>query len=451
MERSDLTDELERAEGLMLQGQSEQAAELLARLAEDAEEYVDKNCPTTSEVQWFSFPTLFERLAYRRVEKDPRELRDVGEPLDRLYNDLALANVHAGDYDEAMEALKRAVRWNPMDCSYRLNLADLFRVAGDVQEYLALTYSVFERASDARHLARAFVNFSGWFAASEKPRAAAAALRAAHALDVRDTALEAALDQAAGTERDPGPAHGCRDARAARCRGAAGRGQCGDCRVPAHVRGRRHGCRAARRGGHAHAPGARPRGGARGPGPSRAHPRGRCGGGARWQRVGSCARLPRQPSRAAPGKRTIAKNRSARHEYFIDETFEAGIELTGTEVKSLRERACQITDAFCLVRSREVWLHGVHIHPYSNGGVWNVDPDRKRRLLLHRRQIDYPRQQAAAEGHGTRAAGALLRRAQSREARHCLARGKKLYDKRADMARRDSDREIARALKEMNR
>ena len=187
----------------MLQGQPERAAELLARLAEDAEEYVDKNCPTTDEVQWFSFPTLFERLAYRRVEKDPRELRDVGEPLDRLYNDLALANVHAGDYDEAMEALKRAVRWNPMDCSYRLNLADLFRVAGDMQEYLALTYTVFERASDARHLARAFVNFSGWFAASEKPRTAAAALRAARALDARDSSLEAALDQAAGTERDP--------------------------------------------------------------------------------------------------------------------------------------------------------------------------------------------------------------------------------------------------------
>ena len=179
----------------MLQGQPEQAAELLARLAEDAEEYVDKNCPTTAEVQWFSFPTLFERLAYRRVEKDPRELRDVGEPLDRLYNDLALASVQAGDYDEAMEALKRAVRWNPMDCSYRLNLADLFRVAGDVQEYLALTYSVFERASDARHLARAFVNFSGWFAASEEPRAAAAALRPARALDARDGALRAALTQ----------------------------------------------------------------------------------------------------------------------------------------------------------------------------------------------------------------------------------------------------------------
>ena len=203
MTQTTMTDDLERAEGLMLQGQPEQARDLLARLAEDAEEYVDKNCPTTDEVQWFSFPTLFERLAYRRVEKDPRELRDVGEPLDRLYNDLALASVQAGDYDEAMAALKRAVRWNPMDCSYRLNLADLFRVSGDVQEYLALTYSVFERASDARHLVRAFLNFSGWFASTGKPRAAAAALRAARALDLTDSGLEAALDQAAGTDRDP--------------------------------------------------------------------------------------------------------------------------------------------------------------------------------------------------------------------------------------------------------
>ena len=203
MSQTTMTDDLERAEGLMLQGQPEQARELLVRLAEDAEEYVDRNCPTTEEVQWFSFPTLFERLAYRRVEEDPRDLRDVGEPLDRLYNDLALASVQAGDYDEAMAALKRAVRWNPMDCSYRLNLADLFRVSGDVQEYLALTYSVFERASDARHLIRAFVNFSGWFASTEKPRVAAAALRAARALDLADSSLEAALDQAAGTDRDP--------------------------------------------------------------------------------------------------------------------------------------------------------------------------------------------------------------------------------------------------------
>ena len=203
MERTELTEELERAEGLLLQGEGELAMRLLTRLADDAEAYVDANCPTTGELQWFAFPSLFERLAYRRVERDPRELRDVGEPLGRLYADLALACVRTEDYDAASAALKSAVRWNPMDCASRLNLADLCRMAGDVQEYLALTYSVFERASEASHLARAFVNFSGWFQAGEKPRVAAAALRAARNLDVRDGVLAAALDQAAGTDHDP--------------------------------------------------------------------------------------------------------------------------------------------------------------------------------------------------------------------------------------------------------
>lgn len=201
--QTELTEYLEQAEGLMLQGEDEQAEELLARLATDAEEYVDKNCATTGELQWFSFPGAFERLAYRRIEGDPRELRDVGEPLDRLYQDLALARVHVGDYEEAMAALKSAVRWNPMDCASRLNLADLYKVAGNMDEYLGLSFSVFERASDPRHLARAFVNFSAWFEASQKPRVAAAALRAATKLDVRDSALDAAIDQAKGTDRDP--------------------------------------------------------------------------------------------------------------------------------------------------------------------------------------------------------------------------------------------------------
>ncbi len=203
MERTELTEEIERAEGLLLQDQAEQAEELLARLADDAEAYVDANCPTTDELQWFAFPTLFDRLAYRRVERDPRELRDVGEPLARLYADLALARVRAEDYEGASAALRAAIRWNPMDCASRLNLADLCRISGDTQEYLALTYSVFERASEAGHLARAFVNFAGWFQASEKDRVAAAALHAARNLDVRDGVLAVALEQAAGTDRDP--------------------------------------------------------------------------------------------------------------------------------------------------------------------------------------------------------------------------------------------------------
>lgn len=203
MERTELTEEIERAEGLLLQDQAEQAEELLARLADDAEAYVDANCPTTDELQWFSFPSLFERLAYRRVESDPRELREVGEPLDRLYSDLALARAQLGDYDGGAAALKAAVRWNPMDCASRLNLADLYRVSGDVQEYLALTHTVFERASDAQHLVRAYLNFAGWFQANQNPRAAAAALRAARTLDMPDGSLDAAIDQARGTDADP--------------------------------------------------------------------------------------------------------------------------------------------------------------------------------------------------------------------------------------------------------
>ena len=203
MSDTTLTDELMRAEALLIQGQDELARDLLLRLAEDAEEYVDRNCPTTDELQWFSFPTIFERLCYRRVENDPRELRDVGEPLDRLYGDLALADVRLGDYDLAIEALKRAVRWNPMGCGYRLDLADLFLVNGDVQECLALAFSVFERASEAKHLARAYLVFAQWFERSQNDRAAAAALHMAQKLDVRDSSVDAAIDQAGDTPRDP--------------------------------------------------------------------------------------------------------------------------------------------------------------------------------------------------------------------------------------------------------
>lgn len=203
MANNNLSDELLRAEGLLVQGEAELALELLARLAEDAEEYVDRNCPTTDELQWFSFPSIFERLAYRRVEQDPRELRDVGEPLDRLYADLALAQVHCGDYESAAAALRQAVRWNPMGCEHRLNLADLCRIAGDVREHLALSFSVFERASEASHLVRAYLNFAAYFQAAENPRAAAACLHVAQRIDPTDQALRAALEHTAGTEADP--------------------------------------------------------------------------------------------------------------------------------------------------------------------------------------------------------------------------------------------------------
>ena len=150
-------------------------------------------------------------------------------------------------------------------------------------------------------------------------------------------------------------------------------------------------------------------------------------------------------------RKLIARNRSARHEYFVDETFEAGIELRGTEVRSLRERACQITDAFCLIRGGQCWLHGVHLHPYSHGNIWNVDPDRKRRLLLHRRQIDYLDGKLRAKGMALIPLELYFNEQNRVKLLIGLCRGKKLYNKRADMARRDVDREIRRAIKEKNR
>lgn len=202
-ERTNMTDELDAAEGLFAGGQGELACELLERLAADAEEYVDRNCPTTDEVQWFSFPTVFERLCYRRVEKDPRELRDVGEPLDRLYADLAFVLVSEGDYAAATEALRQAVRWNPMGCGYRLDLAELYRTNGDIDEYLGLTFSVFERASDVRHLVRAFCNFARHFMDTGADSAAAACLRCARRLDWSDNVLDGLIDRVKGTPCDP--------------------------------------------------------------------------------------------------------------------------------------------------------------------------------------------------------------------------------------------------------
>ena len=150
-------------------------------------------------------------------------------------------------------------------------------------------------------------------------------------------------------------------------------------------------------------------------------------------------------------RKTIARNKAARHAYFIDETFEAGLVLKGTEVRSLRERNCNITDSFCLIRGGEAWLMGVHIRPYSHGGVWNVDPDRRRKLLLHRRQINYLDGKLRTKGLALVPLELYFDDNNRVKLVIGLGRGKKLYDKRADMARRDSDREIQRALKERSR
>ena len=156
--------------------------------------------------------------------------------------------------------------------------------------------------------------------------------------------------------------------------------------------------------------------------------------------------LPKQT-----GIKEISKNRKAFHEYFVLERFEAGIELSGTEVRSLRENNCQLTDCFVLIRGGEAWLHNVHIAPYRNGNIANVDPDRKRKLLLHRKQIRYLEQKTREAGLAIVPIGIYFSTNGLVKLEIALARGKKLHDKRQAMAERDSKREIARALKMRSR
>jgi SsrA-binding protein len=151
------------------------------------------------------------------------------------------------------------------------------------------------------------------------------------------------------------------------------------------------------------------------------------------------------------GQKTIAKNRRAFHDYSIEETFEAGIALTGTEVRSLREGGGQLTDSFALIRRGELWLHGLHIKPYSHGNRANTDPDRMRKLLMHRRQIRYLTQKVQQAGMTLVPLSLYFSRSGLVKVALGLARGKKTYDKRASLAARDSRREVDRALKERNR
>ncbi len=150
-------------------------------------------------------------------------------------------------------------------------------------------------------------------------------------------------------------------------------------------------------------------------------------------------------------KKLIAKNRRAFHEYEILETYEAGLVLTGTEVRSLRENNCQLTDCYALIRGGEAWLHGVHIAPYRNGGWDNVDPDRKRKLLLHRREIRLLEQKTREKGLALVPISMYFSTNSLVKVELALARGKKLHDRRQAMAERDAKRDIDRALKERSR
>lgn len=150
-------------------------------------------------------------------------------------------------------------------------------------------------------------------------------------------------------------------------------------------------------------------------------------------------------------EKTIAKNRRAFHDYDILETFEAGIELTGTEVRSLRDNNAQLTDTFALIRGGEAWLNNLHIAPFQNGNIANVDPDRRRKLLLHKRQIRYLAEKTQEKGLAVVPLKMYFNDRNLVKVEIALARGKKLYDKRTSLKERDVKREIDRALKERSR
>lgn len=148
---------------------------------------------------------------------------------------------------------------------------------------------------------------------------------------------------------------------------------------------------------------------------------------------------------ADAGTKLIAQNRKARHEYLIEDTVEAGLQLVGTEVKSCREGKVSLTDAYAAVRDGEAWLLQCHINPYSHGNRQNHDPMRPRKLLLHRSEITRLDEEVS-QGGRTLVPLRLYFKHGIAKAEIAIARGKKTYDKRQSEAKRDADRQIQRSL-----
>jgi SsrA-binding protein len=146
----------------------------------------------------------------------------------------------------------------------------------------------------------------------------------------------------------------------------------------------------------------------------------------------------------------IAQNRKARHDYFIHETFEAGLALTGTEIKSLRAGNVNLKDSYVTVQGAEAFVRGMHVSPYEKGNIFNKDPLRERKLLLHKREILKLLDQSRQKGFSIIPLSVYLKGPRAK-LQIALAQGKKLYDKRGDDAERAAARNIDRALKESAR
>ncbi len=148
--------------------------------------------------------------------------------------------------------------------------------------------------------------------------------------------------------------------------------------------------------------------------------------------------------------KTIAENRQARHEYFVIEALEAGIELIGTEVKSIRCGGVNLKDSWCEIKDGQIYVNGMHISPYEKGNIFNRDPRRVRRLLIHKSEIRRLFDKVRQEGL-TLVPLKLYFKGSRVKMELGLCKGKKLYDKRDDMAKRQSQRDIERAMKDIAR
>ena len=144
--------------------------------------------------------------------------------------------------------------------------------------------------------------------------------------------------------------------------------------------------------------------------------------------------------------KTIAQNKKARHDYFIEESYEAGIELCGTEVKSIRNGRVNLKDSWCSIDNGEIFINGMHISPYEHGNIFNRDPMRVRRLLMHKKESNTLYGLVKQTGYSLIPISLYFKDSKVK-VQVGLCKGKKLYDKRADMAARSAKRDIDRALK----
>ncbi len=152
----------------------------------------------------------------------------------------------------------------------------------------------------------------------------------------------------------------------------------------------------------------------------------------------------------AEGQKLIANNKKAYHDYFLEETYEAGISLVGTEVKSLRMGKCSIKEAFLRIEKGELFVYQMHISPYEKGNIFNRDPLRPRKLLMHRSEILKLEQKIKEKGYALIPVEVYFKGSRVK-VKVALAKGKKLYDKRNDIAAKDQKREAQREFKQMIR